>query len=117
MGSKYPTIEQGGRGYMSTHIIYLNYIKTSHEKETIYPIFIKKLDSKIALIGSVIAALLSVTSIIFLFCIVSSFTSVNDVSAKGFSLATTPIIAIISSFIVLGLIVTTVYLEHFKKGQ
>lgn len=83
----------------------------------VVPIFIKKLDSKIALIGSVIAALLSVTSIIFLFCIVSSFTSVNDVSAKGFSLATTPIIAIISSFIVLGLIVTTVYLEHFKKGK
>ena len=40
VGSKYPTIEQGGRGYMSTHIIYLNYIKTSHQKETIYPIFI-----------------------------------------------------------------------------
>ena len=39
-GAIRPTFHQGGRGYMSTHIIYLNYIKTSHEKETIYPIFI-----------------------------------------------------------------------------
>lgn len=85
----------------------------------VVPLFVKKMNKNISLIISAVSSVLLIVGIIFLCCIVSSFASVNKNLAqiKTLSLAATPIIAIVASFINLAVIVFTTYLEHFAKGK
>ncbi|MGM9874133.1 MAG: hypothetical protein ACI31G_04410 [Bacilli bacterium] len=84
------------------------------------PIFIKKMDKRISMIITVSSLVLLLVSVVLLFVIPASFESgyvdaLSSITKTNFKLSTTPIIAIIVTFLMMATSGTVLYLENFKK--